>query len=52
LASLLLLFSAGALSESIRYAPVTRNVIQARLRSYTGTDAQRETTLKRLFSEA
>jgi peptidase M28-like protein len=52
LASLLLLFSAGTRSESIRYAPVTRNVIEARLRSYTGSDTERQATLKRLFTEA
>src|SRR5215469_5982751 len=52
LAALFLVSCAAARSESIRYAPVTRNVIEARLRSYSGTDAQRETTLKRLFTEA
>ena len=38
--------------ESIRYNPVSRDVIEARLQKYKGNDEQREATLKQLFAEA
>ena len=41
----------AARAESIRYNPVTREVIEARLGKYKGNDQQREETLKQLFAE-
>jgi putative aminopeptidase FrvX len=39
-------------AESFRYAPVAREVVEARLGRYAGTDKQREATLKQMFTEA
>lgn len=38
-------------AESIKYNPVTREVIEARLGKYKGNDQQREEALKQLFAE-
>lgn len=43
---------AGARAQSVHYSPVTREVIQARLREYGGKDAERESKLKAMFAEA
>jgi hypothetical protein len=42
----------GASAESVRYHPVSRQMIEERLGAYKGSNPQREATLKRLFSEA
>lgn len=42
----------GATAESIRYNPVSREDVEARLGRYAGNDKQREETLKRMFAEA
>lgn len=42
----------GATAETFRYDPVSREVIEARLEKYKGSDQQREATLKQLFTEA
>lgn len=38
--------------ESVRYTPVSRDVVQSRLRKYAGYNKQREGTLKQLFIDA
>jgi hypothetical protein len=38
--------------DSFRYSPVTRDIIETRLKEYHGNDQQREATLKQLFAEA
>lgn len=52
LAPLLLFASFSAVAETFRYNPVSREVIEARLQKYKGSDRQREATLKQLFAEA
>ena len=49
-----LLLHAGinAPAESFRYSPVSREVVEARLGKYAGSNKQREITLKQMFSEA
>lgn len=49
-----LLLQAGinAPAESVRYNPVSREVVEARLGKYAGSNKQREITLKQMFSEA
>jgi putative aminopeptidase FrvX len=42
----------GATAESVRYAPISRDVIEARLKKYAGDDKRREETLKGIFTEA
>lgn len=49
---LLLCPSLGANPEQIRYAPVSRDIVEARLRKYAGNNKQREATLKQMFAEA
>jgi len=49
---LLLLCFAGAFAESLRYKPVSRDTVEARLRRYSGDNRQREVTLKQIFTEA
>lgn len=39
-------------AEVVRYMPVSRQVVEARLRKYTGDNKQREGTLKEMFTEA
>ena len=48
----LLLHSWIDASEAIRYNPVSREVVETRLKKYTGNDQQREGTLKQMFAEA
>jgi len=42
----------NAPAESFRYNPVSREVVEARLGKYAGSNKQREITLKQMFSEA
>ena len=42
----------GTLAESFRYSPVSREVVEGRLRKYAGNNKDRETTLKQVFAEA
>jgi Zn-dependent M28 family amino/carboxypeptidase len=42
----------GVTAQTFRYDPVSREVIEARLEKYKGTDQQRESTLKQLFTES
>ena len=53
-AALLLVLSAGigASAETLRYKPVSREAVEARLRKYNGNNKQREATLKQMFAEA
>jgi hypothetical protein len=50
--ALLLCLSLGATGEILRYNPVSRETIEARLQKYKGSDQQRESTLKQLLAEA
>jgi putative aminopeptidase FrvX len=38
--------------DNFRYSPVTRDIIETRLKKYQGNDQQREATLKQLFVDA
>jgi Zn-dependent M28 family amino/carboxypeptidase len=50
---LLLLYSGiHVWSESFRYNPVSREVVESRLGKYAGNNKQRELTLKQMFAEA
>jgi hypothetical protein len=42
----------GATAEGIRFNPVSREVVEARLGKYTGNNKQREATLKQMFVES
>jgi len=42
----------GATAENVRYNPVSRGVVEARLGKYAGNNKQREMTLKQMFAEA
>src|SRR5690349_11127618 len=54
LAVTFILFSSHAslAAETVRYKPVPRETVEARLRQYNGKDTQREQTLKQMFSDA
>jgi hypothetical protein len=41
-----------AADETIRYKPVSREVVESRLKKYAGNDPQREATLKQMFADA
>lgn len=47
----LLQSSPGAAADSVRYNPVPREVVEARLGKYKGNDKQREATLKQMFAD-
>jgi putative aminopeptidase FrvX len=49
---LLLLAWNDPAADGFRYNPVSREVIETRLKKYKGNDQQREATLKQLFAEA
>lgn len=49
---LLLLGLYGAMADTLRFAPASRAVVQARLGRYGGNDCIREATLKQMFVEA
>jgi putative aminopeptidase FrvX len=42
----------GTFAESIRYNPVSREVVKGRLGKYAGKNKQREATLKQMFADA
>jgi len=42
----------GAATNGVRSKPVSREIVEMRLRRYTGDNRQREMTLKQLFVEA
>src|SRR5690348_5961658 len=44
--------SVVALADNLRFSPVSRKVVEARLGEYRGSNAEREATLKRMFVEA
>jgi Zn-dependent M28 family amino/carboxypeptidase len=44
--------SIGAVAETLRYSPVAREVVEARLKKYAGNDQERESTLKQMFAAA
>jgi putative aminopeptidase FrvX len=48
---LLILSWSGATAETLRFNPVSRAVVEARLGKYSGNDSQREATLKQMFVE-
>src|SRR3984893_18253014 len=39
-------------AESVRYNPVSREIVEGRLSKYIGNNKQREATLKKMFAEA
>jgi putative aminopeptidase FrvX len=39
-------------AQTVRFNPVSREVVETRLRKYTGNDKQREATLMKMFAEA
>jgi Zn-dependent M28 family amino/carboxypeptidase len=41
-----------SLAESIRYAPVSHDVVESRLKKYAGNNQQREISLKKIFAGA
>jgi Zn-dependent M28 family amino/carboxypeptidase len=41
-----------AMGQSVTYQPVSRETVESRLGRYTGTNKQREATLKQMFSDA
>ena len=51
-AIVLLLHGIGPGADGVRYNPVAREVVEARLRRYGGDNRQREATLKKMFAEA
>jgi hypothetical protein len=51
-AALLLHSSVALVGESVRYNPVSRQVVEKRLGQYSGNNQEREVTLKKLFAEA
>jgi hypothetical protein len=48
----LLLLSLAITAESVQYKLVSRDVVEARLRRYGGTNKQREATIEQMFTEA
>jgi Peptidase family M28 len=42
----------GSAAQNIRYKPVSREVVEGRLKRYIGNNRQREATLKEIFAEA
>jgi putative aminopeptidase FrvX len=54
IASIVLLFLSwgGATAETLRFNPVSRAVVEARLGKYSGNDSQRAAALKQMFDEA
>lgn len=52
LSVILLLQSLAIATENVQYKPVPRDIVEARLRRYAGTNKQREATIKQMFSEA
>jgi Zn-dependent M28 family amino/carboxypeptidase len=42
----------GSTAQNVRYNPVSREVVEGRLVKYTGSNSQREATLKQIFAEA
>jgi hypothetical protein len=51
-ASLLLHSGVALVGESVRYNPVSRQVVEQRLGQYSGNNQEREATLTKLFAEA
>jgi hypothetical protein len=39
-------------AEIVRYKPVSRELVESRLKKYAGNDQQREATLKQMFGDA
>jgi hypothetical protein len=52
LVATLLLFKPVSNCGTFRYNPVSREVVEARLQRYGGKDAQREASLKQMFTES
>lgn len=50
--SLISCASLTSAADSIRYRPVSREMLEARLQKYLGDDRQREATLKQMFADA
>jgi len=48
----LLLLSLAIAAESVQYKLVSRDIVEARLRRYSGNNKQREATIKQMFTEA
>ena len=51
-AVLLIPWAIDSRAESVRFDPVPREVIEARLKQYGGSNAEREGALKKMFEEA
>jgi hypothetical protein len=52
LPSLVLLFAAAVHAQSLSFTPVTRPIVEERLKQYHGDNSTRESTLKGLFESA
>ena len=52
LSIILLLHSLAIATDSVQYKPVSRDVVEARLRRYAGNNKQREATIRQMFTEA
>jgi hypothetical protein len=50
--ALALPLSAIGADETVRYKPVSRELVESRLKKYAGNDQQREVTLKGMFADA
>ena len=50
--TLLILPRSGTAADSLRFSPVSRETVEARLQRYAGNDKQREATLKQIFADA
>ncbi|HEY1271592.1 MAG TPA: M28 family peptidase [Terriglobales bacterium] len=48
----MLLLCLCAVAESVRYKPVSREVVESRLRKHVGNNEQREIVLREMFAEA
>ena len=51
-AAVVLLTSIRMFAENVRYTPVSREIVQARLRKYAGHNKEREGALRELFTDA
>ena len=52
LAAPFLLHQRSAIADTIQYEPVSREIVEGRLRKYAGDNLQREVALKQMFAEA
>jgi Zn-dependent M28 family amino/carboxypeptidase len=48
----LLLLHSWIMAQNVQFQPVSRETVESRLRQYTGSNKQREATLKQMFTDA